>query len=278
MGDDPKTFIEHLAELRKRIIVSALTTVAGTAIGFIFRDFFFSLLMFPMRLRPSDVIATFFGTISRAAVDSPILKLFQLFFRSRTYHTENIEIFAGGPTEKFMVVFKLSFAVGVLLAAPIVLYQMWAFILPALKHREKRHLLPLFFITLFFFFIGAVFAFLVVAPMAMPVLASILPDIRNQWRLENYFSFVLRMMLAFGVAFELPIVMGFVAKIGIFDAASFKKYRRIAIVLIFIASAGLTPQDPFTMFLMAIPLMGLYELGIRFAMAVGAQNARLLSE
>jgi sec-independent protein translocase protein TatC len=86
------------------------------------------------------------------------------------------------------------------------------------------------------------------------------------------------MMLAFGVAFELPIVMGFVAKIGLFDAASFKRQRRIAIVFIFIASAGLTPQDPFTMFLMAIPLMGLYELGIRFAMVGGARAARLLSD
>lgn len=277
MRDDPKTFIEHLTELRKRIIVSAFATVAGTVTGFVFRDFFFSLLMFPMRLRSSDIMAAFFGTISRAAVGSPILKLFELFFRSRTYHTENIEIFAGGPTEKFMVVFKLSFGVGVLLAAPIVLYQMWAFILPALKQRERRYVLPLFFVTLFFFFIGAVFAFLVVAPMAMPVLASILPGIRNQWRLENYFSFVLRMMLAFGVAFELPIVMGFIAKIGIFDAAGFKRQRRIAVILIFVASAALTPQDPFTMFLMAIPLMGLYELGIRFAMAVGARDARLLS-
>ena len=233
--------------------------------------------MFPMRLRSSDIIAAFFGTISRAAVDNPILKLFQLFFRSRTHHTEAIELYSAAPTEKFMVIFKLSFAIGVLFAAPIVLYQIWAFVLPALKQREKRHMVPLFFITLFFFLIGAAFAFLVVAPMALPVLAGILPSIRDQWRLEHYFSFVLRMMLVFGLAFELPIVMGFLAKIGILDAATFRRQRRIAIVLIFIASAALTPQDPFTMFLMAIPLMGLYELGIRFAVLVGIQNARILS-
>jgi len=270
--DEPKTFIEHLTELRKRIIISAIATVIGTAVSFIFRDRLFDfrngLLTLPLRLRTSDIMATFFGTISRAGLGSSTLGLFQLFFRSRTSNANTIELFAAAPTEKFMVVFKASFAVGVLVAAPIILHQTWAFILPALKHQEKRHLMPLFFIALFFFTIGAVFAFLVVAPVAMPVLSGLLPSIRNQWRLEHYFSFVIRIMLAFGLAFELPIVMGFIARIGIFDAAGFKRQRRIAIVLIFIASAAFTPQDPFTMLLMAIPLLGLYELGIRFAIMV----------
>ena len=86
------------------------------------------------------------------------------------------------------------------------------------------------------------------------------------------------MMLAFGAAFELPIVMGFIARIGIIDAGGFRSKRRIAVVLIFVASAALTPQDPFTMLLMAIPLLGLYELGIRLAMLVGARNARAFSD
>jgi len=111
----------------------------------------------------------------------------------------------------------------------------------------------------------------------MPVLAGFLPSIENQWRLEYYFSFVVRMMLAFGVAFELPIAMGFIAKIGIVSAAGFRSKRKLAVVLIFVVSAALTPQDPFTMLLMAIPLLGLYELGIRFAMLVGARNTRILS-
>ena len=84
-------------------------------------------------------------------------------------------------------------------------------------------------------------------------------------------------MLAFGLAFELPIVMAFVARIGILNAETFKKQRRIAVLLIFIASAAFTPQDPFTMLLMAIPLLGLYELGIRFAIMVGERQEALLS-
>ena len=281
MRDEPRTFIEHLAELRRRIVISAFAAAAGTVISFIIRerlfDFRRGLLMLPLRLRPSDIMATFFGFMSRAGMGGSILNLFQLFFRSRTSHADTIKLFSAAPLEKFMVIFKTSFAVGILLAAPVILYQVWAFVLPALKKHEKRYLMPLFFIALLFFSIGAAFAFLVVAPVAMPVLAGLLPSIENQWRLEYYFSFVIRMMLAFGAAFELPIVMGFIARIGIFDAAAFRSKRRIAVVLIFVASAALTPQDPFTMLLMAIPLMGLYELGIRFAVLVGERDARMLA-
>jgi sec-independent protein translocase protein TatC len=279
--DEPKTFIEHLSELRRRIVISAFATAAGTVISFIIRDRLFDfrrgLLMLPLRLRPSDIMATFFGVVSRAGIGGSILNLFQLFFRSRTSHADTIKLFSAAPLEKFMVIFKASFAVGMLLAAPVILYQVWVFVLPALKQHEKHYLMPLFFIALFFFSIGAAFAFLVVAPVAMPVLAGLLPSIENQWRLEYYFSFVIRMMLAFGAAFELPIVMGFIARIGIFDAAAFRSKRRIAVVLIFVASAALTPQDPFTMLLMALPLMGLYELGIRFAVLVGERDARMLA-
>ena len=116
-----------------------------------------------------------------------------------------------------------------------------------------------------------------VAPVAMPALSGIMPSIENQWRLQYYFDFVVRIMLAFGLAFELPMAMGFIARIGIFSAQGFREQRRIAVVIIFIASAALTPQDPFTMLLMAMPLLGLYELGIRLAAMAGRREARALS-
>ena len=280
MRDDPKTFIEHLSELRRRIVISAFAIAAGTIASFAFRnllfDFRHGLLTLPLRLRASDIMATFFGALSRSGLGSSLWDLFQLFFRSRTAQSDTITLVSIAPLEKFMVIFKASFAFGVVLAFPIISYQVWAFILPALKQTEKRYLMPLFFIALFFFVVGAVFAFFVVAPVAIPVLAGILPSVRNQWRLESYFSFVIRMMLAFGAAFELPIVMGFVSRIGIISAEGFRSKRKIAVVLIFIASAALTPQDPFTMILMAVPLLGLYELGIRFAMLVGVRSAQPL--
>ena len=120
MRDDPKTFIEHLSELRRRIVVSVLATAVGTAASFFFRNLLFDfrrgLLTLPLRLRPSDIIATFFGVLSRARVGSSILDLFQLFFRSRTAQSDTIKLISIAPLEKFMVIFKASFAVGALLA------------------------------------------------------------------------------------------------------------------------------------------------------------------
>lgn len=276
MRDEPKTFFSHLDELRKRIVISAFATAIGIVISFIFRDQLFDvrsgLLMFPLRISTSDILSYIFNFISRAGINNTIVNLFQLFFRSRIYSSNTVSLFAAAPMEKFMVVFKAAFIVGLLIASPIILYQFWAFVIPALKHHEKRYMIPLFFITLFFFIIGAAFAFLIVIPLSIPILSGFLPSIQNQWRLEYYFSFVAQIILAFGVAFELPIVMGFIARIGILNAETFKRKRKIAIVLIFIASAILTPQDPFTLFLMAIPLMGLYELGIRFAIMVGQRQ------
>ena len=282
MRDEPKTFLEHLGELRIRLIISAIAIALGTAVSFVFNrrlfDLSSGLLTLPLRLHPNDIISTILNIIQRMGIGRSTIDLLLLFFRSQTSTPSVITLFAAAPMEKFMVVFKASFIVGTILAAPIVLYQIWAFVLPALKKNERQYILPLFFVTLLFFSVGAVFAFFIVAPISMPVLASLLPSVQNQWRIEHYFSFVAWLIISFGVAFELPVVMGFVSKLGIMDAKMFKKQRRVAVVLIFIVSAILTPtQDPFTMSLMAFPLIGLYELGIRFAVLMGSQNVKELN-
>ncbi|HGE72728.1 TPA: twin-arginine translocase subunit TatC [Candidatus Poribacteria bacterium] len=274
--DEPRTFLEHLGELRTRLVISAFAVTIGTIISLIFNRRLFDLsdglLTLPLRIRSTDIMVAILGFISRF-YDSSFIDLAQLFLRSRTTETYMITLFSAAPMEKFTVVFKASFIVGVIIAAPIVLYELWAFVLPALKQNERRYFLPLFFITLFFFVIGAIFAFFIVAPVSIPVLASLLPSVQNQWRIEYYFSFVGWLVLAFGVSFELPVVMGFVSRVGILDAKVFKRKRKIAIVLVFVASALLTPtQDPFTLFLMAIPLLILYEVGIRFAVMLGSQR------
>lgn len=276
MKDEPKTFLEHLGELRSRLIISAFAVTIGTIISFVFNRRLFDLsdglLTLPLRIRSTDIMVAMLGFISRF-FESSFIDLAQLFLRSRATESNVITLFSASPMEKFTVVFKASFIVGVIIAAPIVLYELWAFVLPALKRNEKRYFLPLFFITLFFFAIGALFAFLIVAPVSIPVLISLLPSVQNQWRIEYYFSFIGWLVLAFGISFELPIVMGFVSKVGILNANIFKRKRKIAIVLVFIASAILTPtQDPFTLFLMAIPLLVLYEIGIRFAVMLGSQS------
>lgn len=282
MKDEPKTFLEHLGELRIRLIISAVAVTLGTIVSFIFNrrlfDLSSGLLTMPLRLHPNDIISVILNLIQKMGIGRSTIELLLLFFRSQTSTPTVITLFAAAPMEKFMVVFKASFIVGTILAAPIVLYEIWAFVLPALKKNEKQYILPLFIVTLLFFSVGAGFAFFIVAPISMPVLASLLPSVQNQWRIEHYFSFVAWLVISFGVAFELPVVMGFVSKLGIMKAKGFKKQRRIAVVLIFLASAILTPtQDPFTMSLMAFPLIGLYELGIKFAVLMESQNIKELN-
>jgi sec-independent protein translocase protein TatC len=279
--DEPRTFFEHLGELRIRIVVSAFAITIGTTISLIWNRRLFDLsdglLTLPLRIQATDIMVAVLGFISRF-LDSSVLDLAQLFLRSRSTETHAITLFAAAPMEKFAVVFKASFIVGMIISAPIILYELWAFILPALKQNEKKYFLPLFLITLLFFSVGAVFAFLIVAPVSIPILTGLLPSVQNQWRIENYFSFVGWLVLAFGASFELPVVMGFVARVGIIDAKFFRKKRKIAVVLVFIASAILTPtQDPFTLLLMAIPLLILYEIGIRFAVMLGNQRVNQLA-
>jgi sec-independent protein translocase protein TatC len=279
--DEPRTFFEHLGELRIRIVVSALAVTIGTTISLILNRRLFDLsdglLTLPLRIQATDIMVAILGFISRF-LDSSVLDLAQLFLQSRSTEIQAITLFAAAPMEKFAVVFKASFVVGMIISAPVILYELWAFVLPALKQNEKSYFLPLFLITLLFFSVGAVFAFLIVAPVSIPILAGLLPSVQNQWRIENYFSFVGWLVLAFGASFELPVVMGFVARVGIIDAKVFRKKRKIAVVLVFIASAILTPtQDPFTLFLMAIPLLILYEIGIRFAVMLGNQRTNQLA-
>ena len=281
MKDEPRTFFEHLGELRIRIVVSAFAVTIGTTISLILNRRLFDLsdglLTLPLRIQATDIMVAILGFISRF-LDSSVLDLAQLFLRSRFTETHAITLFAAAPMEKFAVVFKASFIVGLIISAPIILYELWAFVLPALKQNEKKYFLPLFLITLLFFSVGAVFAFLIVAPVSIPILTGLLPSVQNQWRIENYFSFVGWLVLAFGASFELPVVMGFVARVGILDAKFFRKKRKIAVVLVFVASALLTPtQDPFTMCLMAIPLLILYEIGIRFAVMLGNQRVNQLA-
>ena len=160
---------------------------------------------------------------------------------------------------------KVSMTFGALLASPVVLYQVWAFIMPALTSREKKVLLPLFFIILFFFFGGALFAFFIVVPVVFDFSAQLYPSMINNWDIEQYFNFILQLLLGFGIAFELPIAMAFLAWIGAIDTNGFQEKRGLATIGIFVLSAFLTPSDPGSMLLMAVPLILLYELGIFFA-------------
>jgi Tat protein translocase TatC len=223
-------FLEHLEELRWRILWSLLALVIGSAIGF-------------WVVQHYDVL----GLLKRPI--EPLLPAGKLYVTR--------------PTDAFIITLKLAVAVGVVLAAPVIIWQTWAFLSPALYQREKRFIIPASVAGVLLFLAGALVAYLWILPTALHLLFEFQrPDLEPIITAEEYFSFASLFILAFGLVFELPLVIVLLAGFGIVDPKFFAKHRPIALVLGAGLSALLTPPDAFSMLMMLIPVMLLYEIGI----------------
>jgi sec-independent protein translocase protein TatC len=238
-------FLEHLGELRKRIMWSLVAVIVGLAIALNFTD---RLMKFVRR--PFEVAA-------------PGQKLVFL-----------------APTEAFWVYMKVALIAGIVLAMPVVLYQIWAFIAPGLYRHEKRYAAPFVLIGSVFFLLGAAFAQLVVIPFAMRFLVSFPgPDLAPMISIGSYVDFVLKFTLAFGAVFELPVIITLASRMGLVTPQFLTRNRKYAILVNFIIAAVLTPTpDVFNQTLMAGPLIVLYELGIISARLFGRPAARVAAE
>jgi sec-independent protein translocase protein TatC len=237
-------FLDHLEELRWRIIYSLAAIIICVGIGF------WVTLRF-------DLVRILAG---------PILPLLP---------GEHKLVFTH-PGDKFSITLNTAMTFGLVLAAPIILYQIWLFLAPALHKHEKRIAIGVLFSGTALFIAGAALAFLVVVPLALPWLMgfgteSMVPLITA----EEYFGFVFAMVLTFGLSFELPIVVFALAALGLVTPQFLAKYRRHAIVLIVIAGAFLTPGDlVWTTIALAVPLYGLYELSVLGAFFIDRRRKR----
>lgn len=264
-NDVAMTFWEHLEELRRRILLIAIAIAVFTILSLSFSKPIEKVIKFPLE--------TSFKILIANAIDSAFdsegstLGFFALSLRTDTSDIE-VELFKVGPIEGIMAYLKLGIASGLLLASPIIIYQLWSFIFPALTKPEQSYALPLFIIIVFFFIVGSTFAYFIVTPVILEFSAKLFSEHANRWDIGNYISFITKIILGFGIAFELPIVMAFLARIGIIDWRGFRGKQRHAILGISVLSALLTPADPWSMLLMAIPLFVLYQLGIFFAFLV----------
>jgi sec-independent protein translocase protein TatC len=177
--------------------------------------------------------------------------------------------------EPFFIYLKVALYAGLFIALPAILWQVWAFVAPGLYRKERRAILPFVTAATLFFVSGAVFCYLVILPPAFEFLInSAGPDIKPVLMMDQQLGLVMTLLLAFGIIFELPLVLTFLAMIGIVDHKFLSKYRRHAIVLNVIIAAVVTPTgDPFNLALMAIPMVLCYELGI-----LGARIFRKKSE
>lgn len=243
IGDQHRmTVIDHLTELRKRLVISVIAIAVGMVGAFIEKDWVFTVIKRP--LTNMKGVKTDLVTFS--------------------------------PTEPFMTVLKVSIYAGLMLALPIVLWQMWAFILPALYENEKRGVLPYVFFTSILFVAGVAFAYFAVLPVGLSFLVGYGGDIfLQQLRASEYISFVTLFLLAFGVVFEMPAVMLMLTAADLVNHTALKRVRKYAVVGIAVAAMVLTPsQDPVSMLLMMGPLLALYELGILLSRVAGRRKAK----
>ena len=256
------TFLEHLEEFRRRVIVSLITVGFFMLISLSFGKPIERILRLPLDLSTNVLLASLIEKVNGPSAS--FFGFLAITLRASA-SSVNATLMKLSPLSGITTYLKVSMTFGALLASPVVLYQVWAFIMPALTSREKKVLLPLFFIILFFFFGGALFAFFIVVPVVFDFSAQLYPSMINNWDIEQYFNFILQLLLGFGIAFELPIAMAFLAWIDAIDTNGFQEKRGLATIGIFVLSAFLTPSDPGSMLLMAVPLILLYELGIFFA-------------
>ncbi len=235
------TLLEHLEELRRRIIWSLLALVGGALGAFSF----------------SPAIVRFLA--------APILR----------FLPPGSKLAYLGVTEPFLLYFKVSLLVGAFLAFPVILLQLWLFISPGLYPHERRWAGPFIFLGWFFFVLGGAFAFFVAFPFAVEFLLDIGKDFQAVITADRYFSFLLTILLGLGLMFELPILIVLLAAIGLVTPRLLLRHFRWAVLVIFIVAAVITPtSDIVNLMLFAVPTIGLYLLGTAGAALVARARRR----
>jgi sec-independent protein translocase protein TatC len=233
------TILGHLNELRIRLTRAAVGILIATTISFAFADRLLTFLLQPY------------------AASGP----------------SGGELQTLRPTEGIETFFKVSLLSGAILAMPIILYEFWRFIEPGLTRNERRYIYIFIPAALLLFAIGILFSWFVLAPAAIYFLANFMPDIFTaEWTSQEYIGFITRLLFWIGLSFEMPIIIYFIARVGLVTAVGLRQQWRVAVVVIAILSAVITPSiDPVTMLLTMAPLIILYLISIGLA-AIGQRQ------
>lgn len=250
------SFFDHVDDLRKHLFRAVVAILVGTIAAFIQKSFIFDTLIFgPKR--------TDFWTYRM------LCELSHKIYHDDTMCLSDIGFVVSNITMsgQFTQHMFVAFIAGVILAFPFILLEVWKFIRPALKKSERNKVRGIVFYSSILFFIGILFGYYFLTPVSLSFLGSyrVSEEVINEINLESYIDFVATLTLATGIVFELPIVVFFLAKLGVMSAAFMKKYRRHAFLIILIIAAIVTPPDVTSQILMTIPLYGLYEFSIVIA-------------
>ena len=222
------SFLEHLEELRWRLLKSIIAVIFGGSFCFLFIDEIMQFLIAPIY------------NLSNSP-DLQVLKVQGMF----------------------MIKWGVALLGGIVVAIPVLTYQLAKFIGPGLYNDEKKVMVPLVFFSYMAFLVGIVFAFYVLIPYSLEFFTSMgVIEVKNNFSINYYFSFITMLLLGSGVIFELPIVVFILSAIGLLTPAFMRHYRRHAIVVILVLSAFITPPDPISLVFISIPLAFLYEISI----------------
>lgn len=257
-GEKEMSFLEHLEELRWHIIRSVLAIFFFMVIAFIFKSFIFDHII----LAPKN--PAFFTNRILCEFGEYLMRQFNLESNSLCINTKPLSLININMSGQLTTHFAVAMVAGLILAFPVILWEFWQFFKPALRTNEAKYAKGAVMTASLLFFIGVLFGFFMLAPLSLHFLSSyeISAEITNQINIRSYISTLTSVCLATGLVFELPIIAFFLTKIGLITPTFMRKYRKHAIVVIFIISAIITPPDVFSQTLVAIPLLILYEVSI----------------
>lgn len=237
--DEKLPFTAHLEELRSRLITCFIAVGVGFALSYGFKEQLFRILL------------------------KPLLSVMQ---------SSQELIFTGLP-EAFFTYLKVSFLSGLILASPVIVYQFWMFVAPGLYQKERRLLIPIIVLSTLFLIGGSLFGYFIVFPLGFKFFLGYSNDlIHARLSIKEYLGLASKLLLAFGIVFELPIIITFMARLGLVSVPFLKKNRKYALLLFFVGAALLTPPDVVTQVMMAMPLMVLYEVSIIGARIFGRKK------
>ncbi len=252
------TFWDHLDVLRFALMRSFAAVFILAIVAFYFTDFVYSDIILGPK-NPDFISNKLFCRFGH------LLNIESLCINKIDFKLNNLEM-AG----QFRNNLLISLITGLVVAMPYIITEIWLFIKPALTPKERKGVSGFVFVTSSLFMIGVAFGYFIIAPLAVNFLAAwtISADIQNTFRLGSYINMVVMLALSTGLVFQLPVLIYFLARMGIVSVESLKTYRKHAIVAIFILSAMITPPDVFSQILVAFPLILLYEISINIAKRV----------
>lgn len=227
--DEKQPFLSHLEELRKRLVACVIAAGAGFVVSYIFSEKLFLVLISPLK----------------------------------TQMPEGDRLIYTNLPEMFFTYVKSAMVAGILISSPYIFYQLWMFIAPGLYRKERKYVIPFVIFSTILFVGGSLFGYFVVFPFGFKFFLSFSNEsIQALPSVKQYFAFSIKLLFAFGLVFELPVVVFFLTKIGIVTPELMRKKRKYAILMTFVFAAILTPPDVITQCMMAGPLIFLYEISI----------------